>query len=38
MPYWDGNVLSWALDVDGKTLAQAQRSASLPFVKGHVAC
>lgn len=37
MPFKDGNVLSWATDVDGNTMAQAQRSASLPFVAGHVA-
>jgi RNA-splicing ligase RtcB len=37
MPEKIGNVLSWAPDIDGKTLAQAQRSAALPFVEPHVA-
>jgi tRNA-splicing ligase RtcB len=31
------NVLSWATDLDQKTREQAERSASLPFVPGHVA-
>jgi len=31
------NVLSWATDIDDQTLAQAERSASLPFIPGHVA-
>ncbi len=31
------NVLSWATDLDDKTLEQAERSASLPFIPGHVA-
>jgi tRNA-splicing ligase RtcB (3'-phosphate/5'-hydroxy nucleic acid ligase) len=31
------NVLSWATDLDHKTLEQAERSASLPFIAGHVA-
>ena len=31
------NVLSWATDIDEQTLAQAERSASLPFIPGHVA-
>lgn len=31
------NVLSWATDLDPKTIEQAQRSASLPFIPGHVA-
>ncbi len=30
-------VLSWATDIDEKTLEQAARSASLPFIEGHVA-
>lgn len=30
-------VLSWATDVDAATLAQAERTASLPFIVGHVA-
>ena len=30
-------VLSWATDLDEQTIAQAERSASLPFVAGHVA-
>lgn len=37
MPYKEGNVLTWASDLDGATMAQAQRSASLPFIAGHVA-
>lgn len=37
MPHKEGNVLSWAPDIDGNTMAQAQRSASLPFIEGHVA-
>lgn len=32
-----GNVLSWASDLDGKAMAQAQRSSKLPFVEGHIA-
>jgi len=31
------NVLSWATDLDAKTIEQAERSASLPFIPGHVA-
>jgi tRNA-splicing ligase RtcB len=31
------NVLSWATDLDEKTAEQAARSASLPFIEGHVA-
>ena len=31
------NVLSWAADLDDKTLDQAQRAASLPFIDGHLA-
>ena len=31
------NVLSWASDLDDKTKLQASRSASLPFIDGHVA-
>ncbi len=37
MPIKHGNVLSWAPDIDGNTMAQAHRSASLPFIAGHVA-
>jgi tRNA-splicing ligase RtcB len=33
----DSNVLSWATDLDEKTMEQARRSASLPFIEGHVA-
>ena len=36
-PRKTGNVLSWATDVDDKTMEQAERSASLPFVSPHVA-
>lgn len=32
-----GNVLTWASDLDDRTMEQAQRSAALPFVEGHVA-
>ena len=32
-----GNVLSWATDIDDKAMAQAQRAAGLPFVDGHLA-
>jgi RNA-splicing ligase RtcB len=31
------NVLSWATDLDEKTIAQAEAAASLPFIDGHVA-
>jgi RNA-splicing ligase RtcB len=31
------NVLSWAPDLDDKTLEQAKRTARLPFVEGHLA-
>lgn len=31
------NVLSWAEELDEKTTEQARRSASLPFIAGHVA-
>lgn len=30
-------LLSWAPDIDDKTQAQAERSARLPFIAGHVA-
>lgn len=36
-PTKTGNVLSWASDLDGKAMAQAQRSSKLPFVEGHIA-
>lgn len=36
-PTKHGNVLSWASDLDPKALDQAERSASLPFIAGHVA-
>ncbi|HYF47430.1 MAG TPA: RtcB family protein [Acidimicrobiales bacterium] len=32
-----GKVLNWASDLDDKALAQAKRTAELPFVTGHVA-
>lgn len=32
-----GNVLSWATDIDDNAMAQAQRAAALPFVDGHLA-
>jgi RNA-splicing ligase RtcB len=37
MPTKFNNVLSWATDLDEKTRLQAERSASLPFIPGHVA-
>lgn len=37
MPVKIDKVLSWAPDIDDKTMEQAQRSASLPFVQPHVA-
>src|SRR5215213_7399985 len=33
----DGNVLNWASDLDPKALEQAERTAALPFVDGHLA-
>jgi tRNA-splicing ligase RtcB len=36
-PFRQGNVLSWASDLDGKAMDQAQRAARLPFVDGHLA-
>jgi tRNA-splicing ligase RtcB len=32
-----GNVLNWASDLDENAMAQARRTASLPFVRGHLA-
>jgi tRNA-splicing ligase RtcB len=37
MPIKTDSILSWATDVDDKTMEQAQRSASLPFVQPYVA-
>lgn len=37
MPEKIGNVLSWASDLDPKAMNQAQRSAELPFLAGHLA-
>ncbi len=37
MPEKIGNVLSWATDIDPKSIEQADRAAGLPFVRGHVA-
>lgn len=37
MPTKTGDVLNWASDIDPKALEQAQRTAALPFVAGHVA-
>ena len=37
MPTMHGNVLSWATDLDTRTLEQAERSASLPIIPGPVA-
>lgn len=36
-PTLTGNVLSWASDPEPKAMAQAQRTAAMPFVHGHVA-
>lgn len=36
-PTKQGNVLSWASDIDPEAIAQAQRAASLPFIHGHLA-
>jgi hypothetical protein len=30
-------VLSWATDIDDKTADQAEKSANLPFIPGHIA-
>jgi tRNA-splicing ligase RtcB len=37
MPTKTGNVLNWASDLDPKALDQAERSARLPFLAGHLA-
>jgi len=37
MPTKINDVLSWAPDIDAKTLAQAQACAEMPFVRPHVA-
>ena len=37
MPTRHGDVLNWASDLDPNALHQAERTASLPFVAGHVA-
>ncbi len=37
MPVTIGNVLVWDPELDGETIAQASRAASLPFIAGHVA-
>jgi len=36
-PTKHGNVLSWASDIEANTIEQAQRTANLPFIDGHVA-
>ncbi|MGB3412554.1 MAG: RtcB family protein [Microthrixaceae bacterium] len=36
-PTLHGNVLNWASDLDPRALEQAERTAALPFVAGHVA-
>ncbi|MEY2397883.1 MAG: hypothetical protein QOJ00_1057, partial [Actinomycetota bacterium] len=33
----DAKLISWASDLDDKTVEQARRTANLPFVDGHVA-
>lgn len=35
--YQTDRLLSWASDIEGDTLAQAQRAASMPFIFNHVA-
>jgi tRNA-splicing ligase RtcB len=37
MPTRHGDVLNWASDLDPNALDQAQRTAAMPFVAGHVA-
>lgn len=37
MPQMKNNVLSWASDIEPKTLEQAEMAASLPFIDGHLA-
>ncbi len=38
MPYMvNDKLLSWGTDVEGGTLAQAARTATMPFIEGHVA-
>lgn len=37
MPTKHDNVLNWAEDLDENTLAQAERTARLPFIQGHLA-
>lgn len=37
MPTRTGNVLNWASDIDPRALDQAQTTAAMPFVAGHVA-
>lgn len=37
MPTQVGRVLNWASDIDEKAVEQAQRTAALPFIDGHVA-
>jgi len=38
MPYKVNNkLISWGTDVEGGTLAQAARTATMPFIEGHVA-
>lgn len=32
-----GNVLNWASDIEDNTMEQAQKTARMPFVRGHVA-
>lgn len=35
-PTKHGNVLSWASDLDPNALEQAERTAALPFLAGHL--
>lgn len=37
MPNKIGNVLNWASEIDAQTIEQAQKTAGLPFIKGHLA-
>ena len=33
----DGKLISWATDIDPETALQAEKTARLPIVEGHVA-
>ena len=36
-PTKTGNMLNWASDIDPNALEQAERTAAMPFVEGHLA-